>query len=551
MNPFWVTFYSYKGGVGRTLSLVNSAALLAQQGRTVLLVDFDLEAPGLDSFRQLDITLGRRGVVEYFSDFVQSDKAPKLSDYVQTPQMGFAEPGTVLVMASGRKDREYNRLRDLLNWSDLYDSGLGQLMIAEWKAAIASEYHPDYVFVDSRTGLTDAGGVCTLHLPDLVITLFALNRQNIDGVSSVIKAVEEAATERRPQLLTVATPIPATTIDDRAVLEALNNAQLVLGRKIDLRVSYNPAAALSERIFVAENPELRRPLLIEYKEIVQRIKAANTEGLDGLLIQAETARRNDNDKLALAVAEKLQKEFADRQDARLQTAELYRQFVGRERAVPLWEAAFAHNHALIAAFTPLVSFYRAQRNFERVLELCQQFLSTPQGKNSPEATEARHIQAEALMAVGRPSAAAEQYQSIIQSERAGLATKFNAAEAWRRVSREPDTKLWQLVIDLYEKRERRDLPSVEANYAQAMHIAYACVGDVNRAREILHEATGFAALASGEIFSVVTYQFVNKEEFLKYNNTCAAALERGELWDGMKLPSSLGHAASSADPIPA
>ena len=44
-----ITFYSYKGGVGRTLALANMATQMVRWGRRVLLVDFDLEAPGLDS----------------------------------------------------------------------------------------------------------------------------------------------------------------------------------------------------------------------------------------------------------------------------------------------------------------------------------------------------------------------------------------------------------------------------------------------------------------------------------------------------------------------
>src|SRR5262245_50215695 len=42
-----VTFYSYKGGTGRTMALANIAAVLAERGHHVLAVDFDLEAPGL------------------------------------------------------------------------------------------------------------------------------------------------------------------------------------------------------------------------------------------------------------------------------------------------------------------------------------------------------------------------------------------------------------------------------------------------------------------------------------------------------------------------
>ena len=42
-----ITFYSYKGGVGRSLALANIATRLAEFGKKVCLLDFDLEAPGL------------------------------------------------------------------------------------------------------------------------------------------------------------------------------------------------------------------------------------------------------------------------------------------------------------------------------------------------------------------------------------------------------------------------------------------------------------------------------------------------------------------------
>lgn len=45
-----VTFYSYKGGVGRTFALANVAVLLAKRGKRVLLMDWDLEAPGLHRY---------------------------------------------------------------------------------------------------------------------------------------------------------------------------------------------------------------------------------------------------------------------------------------------------------------------------------------------------------------------------------------------------------------------------------------------------------------------------------------------------------------------
>ena len=42
-----ITFYSYKGGTGRSMALANIAWLMASAGRQVLVIDWDLEAPGL------------------------------------------------------------------------------------------------------------------------------------------------------------------------------------------------------------------------------------------------------------------------------------------------------------------------------------------------------------------------------------------------------------------------------------------------------------------------------------------------------------------------
>ena len=45
-----ITFYSYKGGTGRSMALANVATLLARRraagSRRVLVIDWDLEAPG-------------------------------------------------------------------------------------------------------------------------------------------------------------------------------------------------------------------------------------------------------------------------------------------------------------------------------------------------------------------------------------------------------------------------------------------------------------------------------------------------------------------------
>src|SRR5262245_38941474 len=64
-----LTFYSFKGGVGRTMLLANTAYRLAHKhGLRVIAVDWDLEAPGLHRFFGVtsDTIAKANGVLDYF-----------------------------------------------------------------------------------------------------------------------------------------------------------------------------------------------------------------------------------------------------------------------------------------------------------------------------------------------------------------------------------------------------------------------------------------------------------------------------------------------------
>ncbi|MEZ4314229.1 MAG: hypothetical protein R3F14_39925 [Polyangiaceae bacterium] len=50
----------------------------------------------------------------------------------------------------------------------------------------------DYVLIDSRTGMTDVGNICTFQLPDYVVILFALHEQGIEGARRVAHGIRQA-----------------------------------------------------------------------------------------------------------------------------------------------------------------------------------------------------------------------------------------------------------------------------------------------------------------------------------------------------------------------
>ena len=54
--------------------------------------------------------------------------------------------------------------------------------------------HYDYILIDSRTGLSDTSGICTVQMPDQLVVLFTLNRQSIQGAAA---AANSASQQRR------------------------------------------------------------------------------------------------------------------------------------------------------------------------------------------------------------------------------------------------------------------------------------------------------------------------------------------------------------------
>jgi MinD-like ATPase involved in chromosome partitioning or flagellar assembly len=174
-----VTFYSYKGGVGRSFALANIAVLLARWGYRVLSVDWDLEAPGLhEYFRPMMRSTPAGGVVDLAGDFLAGRERPV--DHT----VRLAGVGTLDFLAAGQDDADYiGRVQDI-DWEQLYAMGFGEYL-EQCRERWTTDY--DYVLLDSRTGVSDTGGICSAHLPDCLVVLFTANMQSIRGAVEIAK----------------------------------------------------------------------------------------------------------------------------------------------------------------------------------------------------------------------------------------------------------------------------------------------------------------------------------------------------------------------------
>lgn len=87
-------YYSYKGGVGRTTTMVMSAIEMAKRGKKIVMIDFDLEAPGVASIFP-DESISQYGLLDYliessvYGDELQIDEYMyPVSDYCHVNQVG-------------------------------------------------------------------------------------------------------------------------------------------------------------------------------------------------------------------------------------------------------------------------------------------------------------------------------------------------------------------------------------------------------------------------------------------------------------------------------
>ncbi|MFA9213733.1 MAG: KGGVGR-motif variant AAA ATPase [Candidatus Methylacidiphilales bacterium] len=190
-----ITFYSYKGGVGRSLALSNMATRLSEFNKKVCVIDFDLEAPGMHfKFKKYthQNTI-KNGIVDYINEFSAKNIIPNnIKDYsvTYTPSNKLFGPIT-LIPAGNIDDVLYWEKLSKINWGKMFysEGGNGVAFFLDLKAKIEKEFNPDVLLIDSRTGITDISGITLKILADEVIILCANNEENLDGSKRILRSL--------------------------------------------------------------------------------------------------------------------------------------------------------------------------------------------------------------------------------------------------------------------------------------------------------------------------------------------------------------------------
>jgi len=185
-----VTFYSFKGGVGRTTALISCAWQLAEKGKSVVVVDLDLEAPGLASLLGAGL---QRGVVDFLMDHIAADRA--VLDGMASPASELGEAQRrVSVLPAGELNLPYLEKLARLDFNEdvpwepksevRAQQGLKSLL-----KQIRAELKPEYIFLDARAGLHDVAGLSLHGLSHVDVLLSRASEQGFQGLDLMLQVL--------------------------------------------------------------------------------------------------------------------------------------------------------------------------------------------------------------------------------------------------------------------------------------------------------------------------------------------------------------------------
>jgi MinD-like ATPase involved in chromosome partitioning or flagellar assembly/tetratricopeptide (TPR) repeat protein len=207
-----ITFYSYKGGTGRSLLVANAAMVLASNNCRVLVVDWDLEAPGLHHYFKPFLTdpmlKSSLGLVDMLTDYwdslavdtrdarvnIQQEREKWIATHLDLYQYAVTlnlprkeGVGDIVFVPAGRQTPAYASKVGNFDWDAFYSEAGGKGLLDAFKEKVITEF--DYVLIDSRTGVSDTSGICTVHLPDELVLCFTYNNQNVIGARGIANTV--------------------------------------------------------------------------------------------------------------------------------------------------------------------------------------------------------------------------------------------------------------------------------------------------------------------------------------------------------------------------
>lgn len=172
-----VVFFSIKGGVGRSTAMAATAWSLAQSGKRVLVLDLDLESPGLSSSLLPNERRPTFGITDWLVEDLVGNGDAVLSEMVATSTL--SHDGDIYVIpAHGANPGEYVSKLGRAWMPKLSADGQREPWSQRLQRlihALENSLQPDVILIDSRAGIDEIASACVTDLGAALVLLFAID----------------------------------------------------------------------------------------------------------------------------------------------------------------------------------------------------------------------------------------------------------------------------------------------------------------------------------------------------------------------------------------
>ncbi len=214
-----LAFYSLKGGVGRSTTTAVTAWHLARLGKSVLVVDLDLEAPGLSSSILPKNRQPKYGIVDWFVEDAVGGGNRVLHDMTTRSPLADELPGEIWVVPShGEEPGEFIAKLGRC-YLDLVKDGRPETWeqrLFRLLREVEGRHRPDVVLLDTRSGLPDLASTAVTELASMVLLFGLGSSQTWSGYRLLFDYWVRlgAAYEIRERLKMVSALVPETNRDE-------------------------------------------------------------------------------------------------------------------------------------------------------------------------------------------------------------------------------------------------------------------------------------------------------------------------------------------------
>jgi hypothetical protein len=214
-----IVFFSIKGGVGRSTALAATAWALAESGKRVLVLDLDLESPGLSSSLLSEDRRPTHGIADWLVEDLVDNGCMVFENMVATSSL--SHNGEIYVVpAHGAKAGEYIAKLGRVWMPKVSTHGSRESWSQRLRRLIEElekRWAPDVMLIDSRAGIDEVASACLTGLSASMILLFAIDSdQTWSGYQILFRhwRITGVVREIRERLQLVGAMIPEVGADD-------------------------------------------------------------------------------------------------------------------------------------------------------------------------------------------------------------------------------------------------------------------------------------------------------------------------------------------------